>query len=638
MRPRMSSATSGALVRSSDSEQPVHSWKCSQMTGGFAPDAAFSAIFSPAQAGSPTAPAASVQTLMKPRRETFMPSSSVMRFSVVLHERGPRDVLRRTERWPETPGWGYERMTRQGSSMMCAAPIRPPCGGITVACAPVGLDGRQAGFRFVSPSGRSATSACQAPGALDGQGRDLTRTFPGLSPPGLTANIEHGGGHLEAVTPLAPIRDDTPVSSPRLRAPAVLVVDDEVRSLEALARTLEEEFTVFTAASADDALAILRREQITIILCDQRMPGTSGVEFLKRVRAECPDPIRIVISGYTEAEDIIAGVNEAGIWQYLLKPWHPDQLLLTLRSAAEVHRLQRERERLSLELREAPPVLKQRVQAKLAEVRRRFGADRIIRAPDSPFNRVCDMAERLAPHDLSVLIAGESGTGKELVARAIHYGSSRADRPFQVKLLRALQEGEIRPVGSPRSLSVDVRVIAATNRDLEQEVQAGRFREDLYYRVATVTLSLPPLRERVMDIEPLAEAILERGRRQLQATVEGLTAEAMSCLKKYRWPGNARELQNEILRMLALADGPWLGAELLSPRVLHAAAEGEPRELAVLAGLDGSLKERIEQLEARILKETLTRHRWNKTRAAQELGLSRVGLRSKLTRYQLDRS
>ncbi|HEX7488756.1 MAG TPA: sigma-54 dependent transcriptional regulator [Anaeromyxobacteraceae bacterium] len=499
---------------------------------------------------------------------------------------------------------------------------------------------------------------------------------------------------MEAVSPLAPVRDDIPDSPPRHRAPAVLVVDDEVRSLEALARTLEEEFTVFTAASAEDALVILRREQVTIILCDQRMPGTSGVEFLKRARAECPEPIRIVISGYTDAEDIIAGVNEAGIWQYLLKPWHPDQLLLTLRSAAELHRLQRDRERLSLELREAPPVLKQRVQAKLAEVRRRFGADRIIRAPDSPFNRVCEMAERLAPHDLSVLIAGESGTGKELVARAIHYGSSRADRPFvvencgalpdelleselfghkrgaftgayddriglfqqadggtmfldeigetspafQVKLLRALQEGEIRPVGSPRTLSVDVRVIAATNRDLEQEVQAGRFREDLYYRVATVTLNLPPLRDRVMDIEPLAEAILERGRRQLQAQVEGITAEAMSCLRKYRWPGNARELQNEILRMLALADGPWLGAELLSPRVLHAAADGEPRELAVLAGLDGSLKERIEQLEARILKETLTRHRWNKTRAAQELGLSRVGLRSKLTRYQLDRS
>jgi len=499
---------------------------------------------------------------------------------------------------------------------------------------------------------------------------------------------------LEAVTPLAPARNDTPAGSRPLRTHAVLVVDDEVRSLEALARTLEDEFTVFTAASAEDALAILRRELVTIILCDQRMSGMSGVEFLKRVRADCPDPIRIVISGYTDAEDIIAGVNEAGIWQYLLKPWHPEQLLLTLRGAADVYRLQQEHQRLSLELREAPPVLKQRVEAKRTEARRRFAADAIVRAPDSPLNRVCALAERIAPHDLSVLIAGESGTGKELVARAIHYASSRADRPFvvencgalpdelleselfghkrgaftgayedriglfqqadggtifldeigetspafQVKLLRALQEGEIRPVGSPRTLSVDVRVIAATNRELEADVQAGRFREDLYYRVAAVTLTLPPLRERVMDIEPLARAILERGRRQLGARMEGITPEAMACLEKYRWPGNARELQNEILRMLALADGPWLGVELLSPRVLQSVNEDAPPKLAVLSGLDGSLKERIEQLEARILKETLTRHRWNKTRAAQELGLSRVGLRSKLARYQLDRS
>jgi len=499
---------------------------------------------------------------------------------------------------------------------------------------------------------------------------------------------------LEAVKPLAPARNDTPTGSRPQRAHAVLVVDDEVRSLEALARTLEDEFTVFTATRAEDALVILRRELVSIILCDQRMSGMSGVEFLKRVRAECPDPIRIVISGYTDAEDIIAGVNEAGIWQYLLKPWHPDQLMLTLRSAADVYRLQQEHQRLSLELRDAPPVLKQRVEAKRAQARRRFAADAIVRAPDSPLNGVCALAERIAPHDLSVLIAGESGTGKELVARAIHYASSRADRPFvvencgalpdelleselfghkrgaftgayedrlglfqqadggtifldeigetspafQVKLLRALQEGEIRPVGSPRTLSVDVRVIAATNRELEEDVKAGRFREDLYYRVAAVTLTLPPLRERVMDIEPLARAILERGRRQLGARMEGITPEAMARLEQYPWPGNARELQNEILRMLALADGPWLGVELLSPRVLQAADEDAPPRLAVLSGLDGSLKERIEQLEARIIKETLTRHRWNKTRAAQELGLSRVGLRSKLARYQLDRS
>jgi two-component system, NtrC family, response regulator HupR/HoxA len=475
---------------------------------------------------------------------------------------------------------------------------------------------------------------------------------------------------------------------------AVLVVDDEVRSVEALTRTLEEDFTVFSAGSAEEGLAVLRREFVSIVLCDQRMPGISGVEFLKRVRTEWPDVVRIVISGYTEAEDIIAGINEAGIWQYLLKPWHPDHLLLTLRNAAELYRLQQEHQRLSLELREGPPVLKQRVDAKRAQARQRFAVERIVRAPDSPVNAVCALAGKIAPHDISVLIAGESGTGKELLARAIHYGSSRADRAFvvencgalpdelleselfghkrgaftgayedriglfqqadggtifldeigetspafQVKLLRALQEGEIRPVGSSRTLSVDVRVIAATNRDLEDDVRTGRFREDLYYRVATVTLTMPPLRDRVMDVPPLVAAILERGKRQLGLRVEGFTAEAMACLTAYRWPGNARELQNEILRSLSLAEGSWLGPELLSPRVVRAAREeGEERDLSLLAGLDGSLKQRLEQLEARVIKEALVRHRWNKTRAAQELGLSRVGLRSKLSRYGLDR-
>jgi two-component system, NtrC family, response regulator HupR/HoxA len=473
----------------------------------------------------------------------------------------------------------------------------------------------------------------------------------------------------------------------------VLVVDDEPRSVEALARTLEEDFTVHPALGPDEALAVLRREPITIVLCDQRMPGTSGVEFLKRVRAEWPDSIRIIISGYTDSEDIIAGVNDAGIWQYVLKPWHPEQLLLTLRTAAEVSRLQSEQRRLSLELRDAPPVLKQRVEAQRAQARRRFGADTIVRAADSPLNRLCELAERIALHDLSVLISGESGTGKELVARAIHYGSGRADRPFvvencaalpdelleselfghkrgaftgahedrtglfqqadggtlfldeigetspafQVKLLRVLQEGEIRPVGSPRTQSVDVRVLAATNRDLEQEVHAGRFREDLYYRVAAVTLTLPPLRERRMDIRPLAEDILERGRRQLGATVAGFTPEALACMERYRWPGNGRELHNEVMRMLALADGPWLGAELMSPRVLHGGGAGEDRAIVALGIVEGTLKERIERVEARILRETLTRHRWNKSRAAEELGLSRVGLRAKLVRHGLER-
>ena len=478
--------------------------------------------------------------------------------------------------------------------------------------------------------------------------------------------------------------------------PTVLVVDDELRSLEALRRTLEEDFTVFTAPDADTALAILEREgaAIHLVLCDQRMPGTSGVALLKEVRQRWPDAVRIVLSGYSEAEDIIAGINEAGIYQYLLKPWQPEQLLLTLKSAAQVWRLQQENQRLSLELRTAAPALAARVEMKYERVKRELGLDGLTRAPASPMNRVCQMVDRIAPHDLSVLLMGESGTGKEMLARAIHYQSRRQrqafvvencgalpdqlleaelfgykrgaftgayeDRAglfqqadggtlfldeigetspaFQVKLLRVLQEGEFRPLGSPRPVSVNVRVIAATNRDLEAEVREGRFREDLYYRLATVTLQVPPLRERPMDIPLLAQRLLEASQKVLAKTVTGFSTETLACIAAYRWPGNVRELQNEILRMLALAEGPELGAELLSPRVLRSpVGERQDAELSFLAELSGGLKERMEQLEAKVVKEALIRHRWNKSKAAADLGLSRVGLRNKLVRYGLEK-
>ncbi len=486
------------------------------------------------------------------------------------------------------------------------------------------------------------------------------------------------------------------MSRPKL--PAVLVIDDEVRSLEALRRTLEEDFEVFTAADAESATTILEREApvggVQIILCDQRMPGTTGVEFLRGVRDRWPDSVRIILSGYTESEDIIAGINEAGIYQYLLKPWQPEQLLVTLRNAHNVWRLQQENQRLSVELRAAEPVLKKRVEMKYERVKREFGLDGLIRAPGSPLDTVCTLIGKVAPFDLSVLISGESGTGKEMVARAIHYCSRRADKAFvvencgalpdqlleaelfgykrgaftgayedragrfqqadggtifldeigetspafQVKLLRVLQEGEFRPLGGARPVSVDVRVIAATNRDLEAEVREGRFREDLYYRLATVPLHVPPLRERPMDIPLLAERLLEASQKALGKNCEGFTGEAAACIAAYRWPGNVRELQNEILRMLALAETPRLGAELLSPRVLRTpVGETQAAELSLLAGMSGGLKERMEQLEAQVVKEALIRHRWNKSRAAAELGLSRVGLRNKLERYGLEK-
>ncbi len=469
---------------------------------------------------------------------------------------------------------------------------------------------------------------------------------------------------------------------------SVLVVDDEQRSLETLRRTLEDHFTIFTALSAQEGLALMEAEYIQIVLSDQRMPGSSGVEFLRNVRARWPNTMRLILSGHTDAEDIIAGVNDAGIWQYLLKPWHPDQLLLTLQSAAELWRLQQENERLTLELRSSPEHLSQRVAHLRLKVRSQSGFDRLTRAADSPLNEVCALAERVAGHDLSVLITGESGTGKELLARAIHYASTRADQPFvvencgampdtlleselfghkrgaftgatesriglfqqadggtlfldeigetspafQVKLLRALQEGEIRPVGSPRPVAVDVRLIAATNRNLEADVASGRFREDLYYRVAGITLYLPALRERPQDIAPIVSQMLER------SALKGrkMSSEAMNCLLGHAWPGNVRELQNEVGRALALGDGPVLGADLLSPR-LHQRGAGNTVK-AARAELDSSLlKHQMERLEVQVLREAMLRHKGNKTRVAEELGLTRVGLRMKLLRLGLEK-
>ena len=224
----------------------------------------------------------------------------------------------------------------------------------------------------------------------------------------------------------------------KLKLPTVLVVDDEVRSLEALRRTLEEDFEVFTASNAAEAQSVMEREWVQIIVCDQRMPGMTGVEFLKGVRSQWPDTLRIILSGYTEAEDIIAGVNEAGIYQYLMKPWQPDQLLLTLQAAANVYRLQQENQRLSVELRAAEPVLAKRVEMKYERVKREFGLDGLIRTLKSPLNTVCELVEKVAPFDLSVLITGESGTGKEMLARAIHYQSRRAERAFVIENCGAL--------------------------------------------------------------------------------------------------------------------------------------------------------------------------------------------------------
>ncbi len=476
--------------------------------------------------------------------------------------------------------------------------------------------------------------------------------------------------------------------------PSILIVDDEVRSLESLQRILCDRFDVHLAQNTEDAEKILQQQWIQVILCDQRMPGKTGIEFCQQIREQYPEVIRIIISGYTDSKDIIDAINKGGIYQFITKPWHPDEIIIKLTNAVELFRLQRENEQLAVELKLKPDTIEKALLEKRRQLKALYDWDLgIVRSPQSCMNKVCSLVRNVAPYDVNVLLQGESGTGKELCARALHYNSLRQDKPFvaencgalpdelleselfghkrgaftgaiedrvglferanggtifldeigetsaafQVKLLRVIQEAEVRPLGTNQRRPIDVRVIAATNRNLEEAVKEGRFRQDLYYRLATFVIPIPPLREREGDIIPLAQNILEQSMEQLGKRVKGFTDEALSCFEAYQWPGNVREMQNEIKRMLILSQDDYLSSSLISPHILQATPEEAQQDMGLLSRMSGSLKQRIEALEAIIIKETLIRRRWNKTQTAQELGLSRVGLKNKMDRYGLER-
>ncbi|GMO22511.1 MULTISPECIES: sigma-54-dependent transcriptional regulator [Bradyrhizobium] len=468
----------------------------------------------------------------------------------------------------------------------------------------------------------------------------------------------------------------------------ILVVDDEVRSQEALRRVLREDFEVLCAGNAADAEKLLEGEIVHAILCDQRMPHESGVSFLKRVRELWPDPVRMIISGYSDSEDIIAGLNEAGIYQYITKPWQPDRLVDIVKEAVQLYRLQKETETAGVDVKATPGHIKKVVSVKRGVAKQLYDFDRIVHSPESPMHKVIELGRRAADYDISVLITGESGTGKELLARAIHYGSARANKAFvvencgalpdelleselfgckkgaftgayqdriglfevadggtifldeigetspafQVKLLRVLQESEIRPLGAQRVRKVDVRVVAATNRDLEAEVEAGRFRRDLYYRLAAFPVHMPALRERPMDVSLIAEGVLSSVKVSFNRSGLRFAPSALEAFVKYHWPGNVRELQNEIQRMAVLADAD----ELQAPPLLGK-GNGKPPATAVPGQLNGSatLKDKVEDLEKALIISYLERYEGNISRVASELGLSRVGLRNKLSRYDL---
>lgn len=472
--------------------------------------------------------------------------------------------------------------------------------------------------------------------------------------------------------------------------PSVLLVDDEPHSLASMRMALEDDFDILTAPDTRAAAALMEEEWVQVVVCDQRMPGQTGVEFLAGVRERWPETVRLLITGYTDPEAMAAAINEAGIHQFVQKPWHPDHLLVTVRNATRLFHLARENERMALEMRHLTSTAETRLEKRRRALVDGMGFETVLRAPQSPMNAVVAMARQFASFDVPVLLTGEPASGKAQLARAMHMASLRSDRPFfslnlagmpedlvaaellgakrgmvpggtnriglfqkadrgtlylagvdtlspplQLVLLRVLQQGAFTPVGGQEVLTTNLRLMAGSHRDLAQLVADGLFRPDLYYALAVAEIAVPPLRQRRGDVALLAQHMLVDLASRHSKLVHGFDAAALEFLEGYDWPGNLAELGNEITRMLIFAQDTVLGADLISRAILQGApSEGgaDRSAQAVLTG-DGTLKDRVELIEMRILRETLTRHRWNKSRAAAELGLSRVGLRAKLERY-----
>ena len=449
----------------------------------------------------------------------------------------------------------------------------------------------------------------------------------------------------------------------------VLIADDEESIRHVLVEMLEERgYEVRAVSDGEEAMRELSSRDYDALVTDVRMPKMNGLELVRAAQAASPETTVIVMSAYG-SHDLAIEAMKAGAYDYLGKPFRPDEVLLVLRKAEERERLRRENLRLRQEMsRRAPQLV----------------------AEGPAMKEVLRVVQKVAPTSTTVLIEGESGTGKELVARALHDLSPRAERPFvavncgaipeqliesalfghakgaftdaktarrgyceeadtgtlffdevaelplhtQVALLRLLQQGEVQRVGDSRATRVDVRVLAATNRDLAACVQQGKFREDLYDRLNVVGVRLPPLRERQDEIRLLSERLLARHAERMALPPRRLSARALELLQRYRWPGNVREMENALERALVLSEEEEIGAESL-PEALQREVAPEPLPASPDPD-DLSVKRAQRLLEAELIRRALERTQGNRTKAAELLELSPRALLYKIREYGLE--
>jgi len=451
----------------------------------------------------------------------------------------------------------------------------------------------------------------------------------------------------------------------------ILIIEDEANMRHMLEVLLSRSgYEVKTASDGKEGLEAIEREGFHFILCDIKMPRMDGMTFLKSATDKLNVTTVIMMSAYGTVDTAIEAMK-LGAYDYISKPFKTDEVLLALKKAEERERLKEENLRL---------------QNRIKQIEQKYSFGNIVARSES-MARVFDLVGSVADHKTTVLITGESGTGKELIARAIHHNGSRASGPMvsincggipenlleselfgykkgaftdavrdkmghfeeanrgtifldeigelplslQVKLLRVLQEEEITPLGTVGSKKIDVRVIAATSKDLPKEIEERRFRKDLFYRINVMTIHLPPLRERRGDIPLLIGYFIDIFNKKLKKNIEGLSSEAMPIVMGYSWPGNIRELENLIERAILLAKGRWITPAELPSSITsdHGVPSSADPEHTL------SIKKASKRLERNLIQKVLELTHGNRSKAAKMLEISRPILISKIKKYEL---